>query len=196
MKDVFKIAPFGVVAWVWTGGFILGLVYFMVRIALHLAGGIPPDTYDVGVGALLVVLIIFAWMRSAKSYRVADDGVTIERAGPGKLRIPLDNIGRVEAKPNVGSFYNLNVLSLGGLFGWWGKVRIRNATDIRADVAEVYGTNANKSVALHLKNGRTVIVTPADPEGFVFALHSRWVEDTMPGERQRASGKKSKRKGR
>ena len=195
MNGVFRVAPFGVVAWLWTGGFILGLIYFVVRIGLHLSGGIPPDTYDVGVGVLLIVLIVYSWIRSVKRYRVADSGVTIERKGPGRINIAADNIARVEAKPDVGSFFNLTPLSLGGLFGWAGKVRIRNAPNVNADQAEAYGTNPAKSVSLHLKNGRVVIVTPTDPEGFVFALQSHWVEE-VAGEHKRASGKKSKRKAR
>lgn|GEM_PF-5841285 len=193
MKDVFRVAPFGGVAWVWTGGFVLGLLYFVARVGFDLAGGISPGAYDVVAGLVLILLIVYGWVRSVKRYIVGDDGVTIERSGPGRMHIAADTIARVEAKPDVGSFYNMTPLSIGGLFGWAGNARIRNAPDVRADQAEVYGTNPGKSVALHLKTGRVVILTPDDPEGFTFALQSRW-QQNVTGERQRTSGKKSKRK--
>jgi hypothetical protein len=180
---------------VWTGGFILGTIYFVARVGFDLVNNISPVAYDVVAGVMLVLLVIYGWARSVKRYIVGDDGVTIERSGPGRMRIAADTIARVEASPNVGSFYNMTPLSIGGLFGWAGNARIRNATDVRADQAEVYGTNAKKAVALHLKSGRVVIVTPDDPEGFAFALQSKWHQN-VTGERQRASGKKSKRKAR
>ncbi len=165
----FRVAPMGAAALVWTLGSIAALLFFGVRVALTLIGGRAPDNYDLAVFVLLALLVVYGWLRSVKGYRLGDGELTIERAGPGKIHIPFENIARMETNPNLGSFFNMSILSIGGLFGWASKARVRNPSDVKSLEVEVYGTNVANSVVLHLRNDRTIIITPADPAAFVTA---------------------------
>lgn len=183
MAGSFKVAPFGAVAWVWTVGFVAALLFFAVRAGLAISGGFLPDTYDVGGAIILAVLIVYGWLRSVKGYRVGEGNIVVERAGPGRINFSLDDMSSVRVKSDIGSFFNSGFLSIGGLFGWAGRARVRNPSDIKSLDADVYGTNPGKSVVLEMKSGRTVIVTPADPQAFAIAVREAGVRDEGPGVR-------------
>lgn len=191
MAGTFKVAPFGGVAWVWTVGFIAALLFFVVRVALAISGGFLPDTYDAGGALILAVLIVYGWLRSVKGYQVGEGNIVVERAGPGRINFSLDDMASVRMKPDIGSFFNSGFLSIGGLFGWAGRARVRNPSDLHSLDAEVYGTNPGKSVVIEMKSGRTLVVTPADPLGFVTAVREAGVRDQGSGVRGQGSGARS-----
>ena len=56
------------------------------------------------------------------------------------------------------------------MLGWAGKTRVRNPSDLKSMEADVYGTNPKFSVALEMRTGRKLVLTPADPAGFAAAL--------------------------
>ncbi|HEX9987353.1 MAG TPA: PH domain-containing protein [Chloroflexia bacterium] len=191
MAGSFKVAPFGTVAWVWTVGFVAALIFFAVRAGLAISGGLFPDTYDVGGAIILAVLIVYGWLRSVKGYRVGEGNIVVQRAGPGRINFSLEDMASVRVKSDIGSFFNSGFLSIGGLFGWAGRARVRNPSDIKSLDADVYGTNPGKSVVLEMKSGRTVIVTPADPQAFAIAVRDAGVRDQSSGARDQGSGTKS-----
>jgi hypothetical protein len=121
---------------------------------------------------LLGVLIVSGFLRSVRAYRVTERTLEIVRTAAGRISIDRTDIAGVEAKPDIGSFFNTSVLGTGGLFGWAGKARIRRPADVDSLEAEVYGTNPANSVVVELKSGRTLVLTPADPSAFVAALQS------------------------
>ena len=182
MNTTFRVAPYSVLAWIWTGTFVFALGFFVWRMAV--TGSTDP--FDIGVAALLAVLIVLGFVRSVRSYRVTDQAVEIVRAVAGRINIDRADIDSVEARPDPGSFFNTSVLGTGGLFGWSGKARIRRPSDIDSLEAEVYGTNPANSVVVELKGGRTLVLTPADPTAFITAIQGP--------EAKRGSGRKKGRK--
>jgi Bacterial PH domain len=167
VNSTFRVAPYSMTAWVWTLTFIAGLVIFIWRLFLS---GVSFDVIDLGFTVLLAIIVGYGYMRSVRSYRVTDDQVQIIRSGPGRINIDRADIASVEAKANLGSFFNMSILGTGGLFGWAGRARIRNPTDIRSLEAEVFGTNPANSVLMQLRSGRKLVLTPADPAAFVAAI--------------------------
>ena len=147
--------------------FILALAFFVVRMILALSAGGEPELFDLGASVILAVALGFAWLRFVKGYRMGQGEMVIERAGPGKVHIPYESILSAEPQSDLGSFVRSGYLSTQGLFGWAGKVNVRKPTDVKSLHAEVYGTNPTKAVTLRLQSERTIIVTPADTDGFV-----------------------------
>jgi len=88
------------------------------------------------------------------------------------MHIAVDDILGAQATPNIGTFFNIGVLSIGGVLGWAGRTRVRNPTDLKSMEADVYGTNPKFSVALEMRTGRKLVLTPADPSGFAAALQA------------------------
>ncbi|MEO8288117.1 MAG: PH domain-containing protein [Chloroflexota bacterium] len=170
MTESFKVAPFGTTAWIWTVSFVVGLIYFGGRTILALASGFVPDTFDSVAAVMLVPLVIYAWIRSVRGYRLQDGIVIIDRAGPGKINIPVSEIEQVDGNPDVGTFFNMGILSIGGVFGWAGRVRVRKPADVKSMDVDVYGTNPKNSVLLEMKNGTKIILTPADPQAMETSL--------------------------
>ncbi len=166
MITTFRVAPYSVMTWIWTGTFVFALGFFLWRMV---ATG-STDVFDVGVTALLGVLIVFGFVRSVRAYQVTDSSIEVVRTLAGRISIDRAEIANVEANPNLGSFFNVSVLGTGGLFGWSGKARIRRPADIDSLEAEVFGTSSANSVVVELKSGRTVVLTPADPKAFVAAV--------------------------
>jgi hypothetical protein len=132
--------------------------------------GLVPQPLDLFLTVVIFGILLYAWMRSVRSYHLTDSELVIVRAGPGRMHIALGEILGAQAAPEIGTFFNIGILSIGGVLGWAGKVRVRNPSDLKSLEADVYGTNPRYSVALEMKTGRKLIVTPADPAGFAVAL--------------------------
>ncbi len=170
-EQTFRIAPYNVVAWIWTITYVVALFFFGIRLSTTLAGGLVPDPLDLVFTILLLFVVVFAWLRSVRSYAIAGGQLVIVRAGPGRLAIPLDEITRALADASIGSFFNVSFLSTGGVFGWAGRARVRNPSDLKSMDAEVYGTNPKFAVLVELRSGRKLVLTPTDPKGLETALH-------------------------
>jgi hypothetical protein len=168
--DSFKVAPYSGTAWLWTISFIVGLIYFGARSVIAFANGYLPDTFDAGAALILFLLLIYAWLRSVRGYHIEDQQIVITRAGPGRLHIPVEQIEDARARADLGAFFNPGFLSIGGVFGWAGRVRVRHPSDVESLDADAYGTNPKYSLFLELKNGRKMILTPSDPGGMEVAL--------------------------
>jgi hypothetical protein len=160
--------------------FIGVLVIFAWRIAEPVINGGYPNTFDLLAGFLLAVLVGYAWLRSVRGYRIGADEVIVERTGPGKLHIALGDVKSAEARPDLGSFIRSNPLGLQGLFGWSGNVEVRKPSDTTSLRALAYGTNPTNTVVMEMANGRTVILTPRDTEGFTAALRQAGVSSPTP----------------
>ena len=62
MAESFKIAPYGVTAWIWTASFIVLTIYVGAMSGSALANGRVPDTFDGGMTVALVPLLVYAWI--------------------------------------------------------------------------------------------------------------------------------------
>ena len=105
-----------------------------------------------------------------RGYRLEGGDIVIDRAGPGKIHIPLAGIEQVNSNSDLGSFFNVGLLSIGGVFGWAGKVRVRRPSDVHSVDADVYGTNSRNQLLLEMKNGSKIILTPFDPQAMETSL--------------------------
>jgi len=170
VAERFKVAPYGTVAWIWTIVYLLATIYFAGLAISDLVNGYIPDPIIALFAIVLVPLMIYAWLRSVRGYRLEGEHLIVDRAGPGKINISLSNIDNVNGSPDLGAFFNRSFLSLGGVFGWSGKVGVRKAQDVTTLDAEAYGTNANKMVLLEMKDGRKIILTPQDPQAMETSL--------------------------
>lgn len=185
--QTFKVAPFSITAWIWTVAFLLGLVYFIYRTASWLQAGLWPEPADVVFTLLIFVVVLYSFLRSVRSYTVTEENLLITRAGPGRITIPLTNIKAAKADPNIGAFFNVSILSTGGIFGWAGKARVRNPTDLKSIEAEVYGTNPKFAVMLELESGRKLLLTPVDASGLASALQAAGASNHIADNRPRVN---------
>lgn len=172
----FRVAPFDTTVFLTTILYILALGFFVIRSTLEYANRGTIERFDLGASLILGIVVAFSWARSVKGYRLAGDEIVVERAGPGKMRIPLESITSADIGQDLGSFMKASYLSLQGLFGWAGRVSVRKPADIQATPARAYGTNPAFAVVLEMGDGRRVILTPADKEGFTAALREAGVE--------------------
>jgi hypothetical protein len=175
VTETFKAARFGSLAWIWTLSYLAIFLFFMVRIVLALAGGTLPDPVDVGFGLLLLVVVVYTWMRSVRAYSIDSENLTIIRSGPGRVNMALADITDAKVATDLGTFFNTSMLGVGGLFGWAGRARVRRPTDVRSTDVMVYGTNPANSLLLEMKDGRKVVLTPADPQAMESAFKAAGV---------------------
>ena len=171
-RQVFKVAPYNAIAWIWTVTYMLGLALFGYRFVNAIVSGAFPDPVDVFFTLLLLTVIVYSWLRSVRGYAVEDKQLLILRAGPGRINVPMDDVVGALADPNIGAFFNVTFLSTGGVFGWAGRVRVRNPADLKSVDAVAYGTNPKYAVLVELRSGRLLALTPADPKGLETALRA------------------------
>jgi hypothetical protein len=169
-EQVFRVAPYSLTVWLWTATYVIGFVYFGSNTAVALSSGFLPDQFDFVLTLVTFGILLYAWLRSIRSYHLSDKELVIVRGGPGRMHIAVSEILGAQAAPNIGTFFNIGVLSIGGVMGWAGKTRVRNPSDLKSMEADVYGTNPKYSVAMEMKTGRKLVLTPADPTGFAAAL--------------------------
>lgn len=169
-EQVFRVAPYSMIVWLWTVTYLIGFVFFATNTVGALASGLVPDQLDFSLTLVIFGILFYAWLRSVRSYHVTDTELIIARAGPGRMHIAIGEILGAQATPDIGTFFNIGILSIGGVVGWAGKARVRNPSDLKSMEADVYGTNPKYSVVLDMKTGRKLILTPADPAGFAAAL--------------------------
>ena len=89
MNETFRPAAWSSVAIAWTIAYTGVFVYFLVRVIQAISAGASPDLFDLGVGIFLLVLVVFAWARSVKGYRLTDGTLIIERRLIKDVSIPL-----------------------------------------------------------------------------------------------------------
>ncbi len=170
MSETFKPATWSGLAVLWTASYLVALLYFLVRIGLAFSLGGLPEPFDLGFGVLLLILIGFAWARSVKGYRVQEGELNIDRKAIKSVIVPLNLVTSVQIDPSIRSFFNMSLLASGGVFGWGGRSGVRKTNEFVGMEAFAYGANPKSSVVIKANDGKTIIVTPADPEGLVAAL--------------------------
>lgn len=114
---------------------------------------------DGGLAEILPYLLFTAVPFMVRGYAVEEGVLKIRRPG-WQTRIPLAGLQSVEVVPNAlrGA---LRLFGNGGLFSITGLYRTRQLGNFRAFVNDL-----NRTVVLRFP-GRTVVVSPDDPEGFV-----------------------------
>lgn len=196
LSRYFRVAPFDATVFVSTILFILVLGYFAFDVAFAVLGGKDPSTFSVLCGLFLSVLVAYSLLRSVKGYRLTRDELVVERVGPGKIHVALENIASARAGEDLGNFVRASFLSLGnqGLFGWSGKIHVRHPTDPKSLFVDVYGTNPANTVMVTLKSDKQFIITPRDVQGFIDALRESGVGEQVQPKRSYLPAPRKKRK--
>ena len=153
------------------GGLTLVIAVAFLAIALYAARAAlqpeaPPSVRftAVGVGALLVAILVFAWAYSPSGYRIERGAVVIDRPA-GSIRIPLGSISGISL---VDGWLGVSMKTFpggnSGLFGITGTFYNAKLGNFR-----MYGRRASGAVVLQTADG-PIVVTPGDRDLFARTL--------------------------
>lgn len=165
MKNEIRFeAPWAVIVKVLT---VLVFVLFIGASVLGLEG-MPATTPTLGRWLMIVtplVLLGAAVPFMVRGYVLRDDELLIERLGWCN-HVPLNSVTSLAADPEAlrGS---IRLCGSGGLFGFWGLFRSR-----KLGIYSAYGTDPKRCVVMKL-TGKTIVVTPDDPNRFVTEVVGR-----------------------
>ncbi len=113
-----------------------------------------------------VVTLVISWALAPRGYRVSPEGLEILR-NVGAVRVARERLvsaDRVELTPGQ-LLKGLRLFGAGGVFGTFGWFWQANLGVFRA-----YVTRSDRLVRVGLLNGRPIVLSPDDPDGFVAAL--------------------------
>jgi len=91
-EQVFRVAPFSLTVWLWTLTYVIGFLYFGSNSAAALSSGMVPDQFDFVLTLVTFGILLYAWLRSIRSYHLTDKELVIMRGGPGRMHIAVDDI--------------------------------------------------------------------------------------------------------
>lgn len=194
MSETFKPAPPSVATIITTLAFVAVFIYFATNVGLALTKSAYPPLFDAGGALILLGFIIYGWARSVKVYRVSPGELNIDRALIKGVHVPLELLKSVQVDADLGSFYNRSMLGSGGLFGWGGRARVRKYSDINAIDAYVYGSDPKHTVIFRLEGDQNIVVTPADPQGFVAAIRKANTRQDLITPKQQAAAESPKKR--
>jgi hypothetical protein len=111
----------------------------------------------------LIIMLVITYGFSPKGYAIQDGQLVILR--PFKVKnYPLEDIQSVTSVDRDSLKGSLRIFGVGGLFGYYGL--FRNST---YGNMIWYATRRDQFVAIERSNGKTIVITPDDPESFVSA---------------------------
>lgn len=165
MTEVFPVARMSPV--------IRGLTYAIfplpaLFLGIGLLGDTPARPIMLGVGLALVALWLGIWVYARPS-RFEIDCAELRIVWPiRRARISRRDVASAKVvdlpgfRADFGQPVRIGAGGLFGTFGWlWGP---------RAGLLDVYVTNLGPWVVVERRAGRPLIISPADPEGFLRAL--------------------------
>lgn len=117
------------------------------------------------IAGLAVVIVAAGWAFSNRGYSV-EDGVLIIRTPFGNVRVPLDAAFSVRLASDDDLRGSLRLFGSGGFFGYYGLYRTTSLGR-----CNWYVTDRSRMVVLKTA-GRTLVLSPADPEAFIAAVSS------------------------
>lgn len=141
---------------------LAGASYFLAR-AVPRGTRVPfAETFGTGVVALPLLIAVISLLFIVSGYEIGPGELFVRRP-LWSTRISLSGISRAAHDP-AAMKRSLRIFGNGGLFAITGLYQNRTLGRYRA-----FATDPRKAVVLSLP-GRTVVVTPADPGGFLQAL--------------------------
>lgn len=144
------------------------LVTFATVGFLALAVGVVAATATAPLQALAAVgfgvtVLVLSFGYAPAGYAAEPGRVLVHRRLFGERTFSLGGaVGRVPWRIGLGS---VRLFGSGGLWGWYGLFWRRGVGSYHA-----YVTDRSRLVACETGDGRAVLVSPADPDGFVRAL--------------------------
>ncbi|MEN9549889.1 MAG: hypothetical protein RIR12_2480 [Bacteroidota bacterium] len=123
----------------------------------------------VSFSAFLILMYGLVFLYRPIKYVVDEDNITIKRVIASK-RILLSNIASITAVKKKQLRWAIRLFGVGGLFGYWGS--FSNGEFGRMTW---YATNLNKAVMIESKNGKQIMITPNDVDGFINQVQNKLV---------------------
>lgn len=119
----------------------------------------PSSVYVMPFGLIIILLLTYGF--SPKRYGLQDRQLVIYRPFQNKIYATEDmhSVSIVSKEEMKGS---MRVFGVGGLFGYFGLFR-----NSRYGTMIWYATRRDQFVVIERSNGRTIILTPDDPNSFV-----------------------------
>jgi hypothetical protein len=129
---------------------------------------LPPQARAIGwvVTATVIVACLLAWAFSPTAVTLERGGLHVRRRGWRPLTISFGDIARVERGPDLCRTVALRLFGVGGFFGTYGLLWMRDIGRVRG-----YLTRADGSLLIRRHGALPVLVTPDDPGALLAALH-------------------------
>jgi hypothetical protein len=128
------------------------------------AAAIYREYWAVALPLPFIVMIGIAALFRPRAFRIADNRIAVVRA-IGAIEWPLGDIRTVRRPPAWPQSRPVPLLAIRGLFGSYGWFWTREW-----GIHRIYLTDPEAAIELERRSGRRIVITPADPRGFVSAL--------------------------
>ncbi len=146
-------------------------VFVTAYISYKKTGGQPAVfIFTIAAGILLAVLVAALYVLRTKEIAVDDTGITIER-GTNPVFVSFNDIKEIKiiSRPERGIVFR--TFGNGGIFGYTGRYYSKKLGNMTW-----YCTNRKKYVLIAKKDGRNLVISPDDANGFLQATYL-----AMPG---------------
>ncbi len=139
-----------------TGMYVL---CFLLLTGFSLSG--IKGTAGLGIAAGVILLIgLITLCYSIKGYQINPDGIIVKRFAGNKL-IERQNITELRVLHATDLQGTMRTMGVGGLFGYYGSFNNNKFGDMIW-----YMTNRQHLIGVFLKDGKPVIISPDDADGF------------------------------
>lgn len=123
-------------------------------------------------GLLLLFCCIFlgCYLFAPKSYRIDSTSLTIVRSISDK-KIMLADIEEIRTVEDGEMGAGIRTFGVGGLFGYYGRFSFQKAGNVT-----LYATKIINNIFIQTRQGKRLIITPDDKEGFIQELKMKLVK--------------------
>ncbi|MGB0370201.1 MAG: PH domain-containing protein [Opitutales bacterium] len=113
---------------------------------------------------IFTIILILAYFLGVAGYSIREGQLLVHRAGWSK-RFPLEKLEDLQVEPDA-MMGSIRLFGIGGLFGYIGYFRNGLLGTYR-----VYATDPKKAVIARF-DGKTIVITPDDPDAFVASVRA------------------------
>lgn len=142
------------------------VVAFSMVVMLFLLGNIAAHgTPEVLIPlAIVIIILAIALLFRVKSYVLTPDALQVVRPS-GSRTFPRSSLKSARPVTTKELGFGIRLFGSGGWGGWFGTFLYKNIGK-----AQVYATDRSKFLLLRTTDGKQIIVSPVDTEGFLKAL--------------------------
>jgi len=141
-----------------TGFITVFFLLFLSQNAIKLEHETKNMLTVMATSALLIAIYIYCYGYRPIKYVVNNEGVTITRLFKS-VKLDIRNIRQIFPTSKESMEWTLRSFGNGGLFGYFG-----NFSNPKFGPMTWYATRKNNYVIIEMKDNRTIVLTPDDPE--------------------------------